>query len=115
MVRKWEEVRKRLSPEREARINERVADELERLSLNQLRIARNLTQQNLASILKINQGAVSKLEQRTDMYISTLRSYLKAMGADLQVKAIFADGEVVIDQFEEIEKRKRAPHRAIAS
>jgi hypothetical protein len=33
------------------------------------------------------------------MYISTLRSYISAMGGDLQIRAVFPDGEVVIDQF----------------
>jgi hypothetical protein len=40
------------------------------------------------------------LEKRTDMYVSTLRSYIQAMGGQLQVKAIFPEGEVEIEQFE---------------
>lgn len=110
MAHKWREIRKQLSPEREARIAQRITDEVERLSLTQLRTARELTQENLAKILNVNQGAVSKLEKRTDMYLSTLRSYLQAMGADLQIKAVFKDQEVVINQFEDIEERDR--HRA---
>jgi transcriptional regulator with XRE-family HTH domain len=113
MARKWKEVRKQLSPEREIRIASRIQQELGKLSLTQLRKARNLTQESLAKALRVNQGAVSKLEQRTDVYVSTLRSYLKAMGADLQVKAIFPDGEVLIDQFEEIAPPRRASVRAL--
>ena len=112
MARKWGEVRKQLSAEREARVRRRVQEELVRLSLQQLRSARNLTQENLARTLNIKQSAVSRLEQRTDMYVSTLRSYLKAMGAELQVKAVFPDGEVEIEQFEEIEAR---PKRAMSA
>ena len=111
MARKWGEVRKQLSAEREARVRRHVQEELLRLSLRQLRAARNLTQENLARTLNIKQSAVSRLEQRTDMYVSTLRSYLKAMGAELQVKAVFPDGEVEIEQFEEIEAR---PKRSVA-
>jgi DNA-binding XRE family transcriptional regulator len=59
-----------------------------------------LTQANLASILGINQGSVSKMEKRTDMYVSTLRSFIQAMGGQLQIKAIFPEGEVEIEQFE---------------
>ena len=112
MARKWGEVRKQLSAEREARVRRQVQEELLRLSLRQLRAARNLTQENLARTLNIKQSAVSRLEQRTDMYVSTLRSYLKAMGAELQVKAVFPDGEVEIEQFEEIEAR---PKRAMSA
>ena len=111
MARKWGEVRKQLSAEREARVRRHVQEELLRLSLRQLRAARNLTQENLARTLNIKQSAVSRMEQRTDMYVSTLRSYLKAMGAELQVKAVFPDGEVEIEQFEEIEAR---PKRSVA-
>ncbi|HVP54427.1 MAG TPA: XRE family transcriptional regulator [Candidatus Eisenbacteria bacterium] len=110
MAHKWREICKQLSPEREARIAQRIKDEVERLSLTQPRTARELTQDNLAKILNVNQGAVSKLEKRTDMYLSTLRSYLQAMGADLQIKAVFKDQEVVIRQVEDIEEHDR--HRA---
>lgn len=79
------------------------------MRLDQLREARNLTQTNLAQVLKVNQGAVSKLERRADMYVSTLRSYLKAMGAELQIKAIFPDGEVVIEQFEDLREGRNDP------
>jgi transcriptional regulator with XRE-family HTH domain len=102
MARKWTDIRKQLSPEGEQRIKQRVKDELG-LSLTQLRNARHLTQENLAKLLRVNQGAISKLEQRTDAYVSTLRSYLKAMGADLQITAVFSNREVVINQFEDID------------
>jgi len=40
------------------------------------------------------------MEKRTDMYLSTLRSYIKAMGGDLQIKDVFPEGEVQIEQFQ---------------
>jgi DNA-binding XRE family transcriptional regulator len=73
------------------------------MTLHQLREARSLTQVNLAKVLNVNQGAVSKMEKRTDMYVSTLRSYIKAMGGDLQIKAVFPEGEVQIEQFQRLE------------
>jgi DNA-binding XRE family transcriptional regulator len=76
-----------------------VKSVVESVTLNQLREARSLTQNNLASILGINQGSVSKMEKRTDMYISTLRSFIQAMGGQLQIKAVFPEGEVEIEQF----------------
>jgi transcriptional regulator with XRE-family HTH domain len=103
MARKWADIRRQLSPEREGELRDRVQRELDRLSLPQLRHARKLTQVSLSRTLNVNQGAVSKLEQRTDAYISTLRSYLKAMGADLQIRAVFPDTEIEISQFEDID------------
>jgi hypothetical protein len=61
-----------------------------------------LTQANLASILGVNQGSVSKMEKRADMYVSTLRSFIQAMGGQLQIKAVFPEGEVQIEQFENV-------------
>jgi transcriptional regulator with XRE-family HTH domain len=69
------------------------------MTLYQLREARNLTQVSLAKVLEINQGAVSRMEKRADMYVSTLRNFIQAMGGRLQVKAIFPEGEVEIEQF----------------
>lgn len=102
MARKWKEVRRRLSPELEEETKREVDAIGEALKLNQLREARTLTQTNLASILGINQGSVSKLEKRTDMYVSTLRSFVEAMGGQLQIRAVFPEGEVLIDQFEDL-------------
>lgn len=50
----------------------------------------------------MNQAAISKLEHQSDMYISTLRKFLSAMGGNLRIVASFQEGEVVIKQFEEI-------------
>jgi hypothetical protein len=55
---------------------------------------------NLAKALKINQGAVSTMEKRTDMYVSTLRNYIEAMGGNLKITAEFPEGTLEIDQFE---------------
>ena len=72
------------------------------MSLHQLRKARELTQSKIAEELHIGQGDVSKLERRTDMYVSTLTSYVQAVGADLEIRAVFSDGRTVkITQFAE--------------
>ena len=101
MARKWKDIRKQLSPEAEERIRQSVKDAARVMSLYQLREARKLTQVNLAQILNVNQGSVSKMEKRTDMYVSTLRSFIQAMGGQLQIKAVFAEGEIEIEQFED--------------
>ncbi len=73
---------------------------VEEMSLHQLRKARELTQTKIAEELHMGQGDVSKLERRTDMYVSTLASYLQAVGADLEIRAVFPNGRAVrITQF----------------
>jgi transcriptional regulator with XRE-family HTH domain len=72
------------------------------MPLDALRDAKQLTQSQMAQLLKISQGAVSKVERRNDMFISTLRNYVRAIGGDLQIRAIFPDGDVLIDQFKDI-------------
>jgi hypothetical protein len=42
------------------------------------------------------------MEKRTDMYVSTLRSFIQAMGGQLQIKAVFPEGEVEIEQFKNV-------------
>lgn len=76
--------------------------DLKELALNELRAARKLTQEQLADLLEIDQAAVSKLEHRTDMYLSTLRRLIKAMGGDLEIRARFPDGEIRIKQFRDL-------------
>jgi DNA-binding XRE family transcriptional regulator len=102
MAHNWRDIRRTLSPEQEEETRRYVKSVVEAVSLNQLREARSLTQANLASVLGVNQGSVSKMEKRTDMYVSTLRSFIQAMGGKLQIKAVFPEGEVEIDQFESL-------------
>lgn len=97
MARNFNELRARMSPESQARVAARVKEELAKVPLYQLRNAREMTQARLAEILEMDQGNISKLEKRTDMYLSTLRSYIEAMGGELEIRAVFPDGDVKID------------------
>jgi transcriptional regulator with XRE-family HTH domain len=90
-----------MSPERRARVENRVRKAIQEMALDELRSARQLTQSELADVLKVDQGSISKLERRTDMYISTLRRYVEAMGGSLQIRAVFPEGEVQIIQFQD--------------
>jgi DNA-binding XRE family transcriptional regulator len=98
----WRDIRRKLSPEQEEKTRQYVKSVVEAASLNQLREARSLTQANLAGILGVNQGSVSKMEKRTDMYVSTLRSFIQAMGGQLQIKAVFPEGDIEIVQFKDV-------------
>ncbi|MDR3751429.1 MAG: XRE family transcriptional regulator [Terracidiphilus sp.] len=97
MARNFDELRAKMSPERQARVAARVKEELARMPLQQIRNARQMTQTRLAELLEMDQGNISRLEQRTDMYLSTLRSYVEAMGGALEIRAVFPDGVVKID------------------
>lgn len=93
-----------LPPERQAEIRAR-ADQLiaEEMSLRDLRIARKLTQEKLAELLKIRQEGVSRLEQRSDLHLSTLRDVLHAMGGELRLVVEFPDRPpVVLSGFQEL-------------
>jgi len=70
------------------------------MPLDELRQAREMTQVLLARILKVNQAAVSKMERRADMYVSTLQDFVRAMGGELKITAKFPEGSVEINQFE---------------
>src|SRR5215831_18192949 len=76
----------------EARTKELIAEEM---SLQDLRKAIGKTQVALAKRLKVGQDAVSKLETRSDMYISTLRDVVKAMGGELELIARFTNRPAV--------------------
>ena len=76
------------------------------MALNELREARELTQESLAEILGVNQAAISKMERRTDMYLSTLKNIIKAMGGTLHIEARFPDGSVEINQFKDLRRGK---------
>ena len=102
MAKNFQELRASLSPAARAASEAEHRRLIEEMSLHQLRKARELTQTKIAEDLHMGQGDVSKLERRTDMYISTLASYLQAVGADLEIRAVFPDGRAVkITQFSE--------------
>lgn len=92
----WNEI----PPERRKRIDERVEAALLEMSLQDLRKERNLTQQDMARTLGLNQPALSKMEHQKDMNVSTLKRLIRAMGGELKLVAEFPEGEVLINQFD---------------
>jgi len=74
------------------------------MPLNELRQARDLSQQMLAELLQVQQPSIAKIEKRTDMHLSTLRSPIEAMGGELDVVARFPDGTVNISNFSDLGK-----------
>jgi predicted XRE-type DNA-binding protein len=101
VARNFKDLQMKISQERRARVEERVQKAIKEMALDELRTAREFTQAELSQVLKVDQGSISKLERRTDMYIGTLRRYIEAMGGSLQIRAVFPDGEVQIKQFQD--------------
>ena len=99
MARKFEELQAKMSPQARARSDALYKQLVAEMPLHELRQARELSQVKLAQALNVNQAAVSKMEHRTDMYISTLRDYIRAIGGDLDIVARFPDGDVKITNF----------------
>jgi transcriptional regulator with XRE-family HTH domain len=89
-----------MSPERRAKNEARARELLAEIALQELRQSLNLTQEQVAEIMQLNQAAVSKMERQTDMYISTLQRLVAALGGKLKLVASFPDKEVVINQFD---------------
>ncbi len=85
MARNFRELEARMSPESRARSDAQTKKMIAEMALDELREARELTQQHLANLLGINQAAVSKMERRSDMCISTLQSVIRAMGGRLKM------------------------------
>jgi predicted XRE-type DNA-binding protein len=90
------------SPEWRAEVARLKAEMQAEMDLAQLRAARKLSQAALGEILHVEQPAVAKLEKRTDMYVSTLRRFIEAMGGELEITARFADHTVRIKNFSDL-------------
>ena len=81
-----------LDPARRRKVEDRAAELIaEEMSLRQLRKARQLTQAHVARQLGISQDGVSRLEQRSDLLLSTLRKTVEAMGGSLSLIVRFPD------------------------
>lgn len=102
MAKKFRDLIADWSPERIARVEAEAAAMLREMRLDELRRARLKTQQDMAAALRTSQASVSKLERRTDMYLSTLRRYVQAMGGELEIIARFPEGPVRLEQFSEL-------------
>ena len=99
MARKFAELRSRMTPEAQARAAALAEGMLVQMQLQELRKSRSLTQVEVARTLGVEQTAVSKLERREDMFVSTLRDYVRALGGELRLVAKFPDAEIQADPF----------------
>ncbi len=105
MARSFNKLREEMAPERRQRNHAKTEAILKMMPLYELRHARKMSQEQLAEAMNVKQASISKLEHRVDIYISTLRRYVEAMGGSLVIQAMFPDGNVTINQFHTIEEQ----------
>jgi len=92
MTSKWEDVRRRkVAPDQEASAAAGVNALRDAIALHELRKERGMTQIEVAERLGKSQGNVSELERREDVYLSSLREYVEALGGHLEIAAVFDD------------------------
>jgi Helix-turn-helix. len=97
MARKLDDILNALPADRRQRLIEGGKHRLDEYkTLQDLRRARELTQERVAETLGVKQENVSRLEKRSDLLLSTLRSYIRAMGGDLDLVATFPDRDPVV-------------------
>ena len=105
MAQTYKKLRKTMSPEARKKSTKKAKKlVMEVEALQELREARECTQAELAKKLNTSQANVSKIERRTDIYLSTLRTYIEGVGGELEICAKFPDGSTVrVNQFHELE------------
>lgn len=112
---KWSEVRRRkVQPEDEAEIRAMKEAMLLASRLAELRVGSGVTQVELAKRLGRSQASVSATERRDDVFLSTLREYVEAIGGRLEVAAVFPDRRVLLRVGEERGRRKPGPAADVA-
>ncbi len=103
MKRNFNELLSEMKPETRSRVAARTDALLQEMALADLRRAREQTQEQLAKTLAVNQAWISRVERQTDMYLSTLRAYVEALGGELEISVRFGDRVVRLSQFADTE------------
>lgn len=102
--RNWANIRsEKVPPEQEAAVEAGVRALRDAISLRDLRAEQGVTQVELAGRLGKTQGSVSELERRDDVYLSSLREYVVALGGRLEIAAVFEDRTRLIDLMDALE------------
>jgi transcriptional regulator with XRE-family HTH domain len=85
------ELRARMSPEAQEKAAAKALRLEAEMDLAEVRRALKMSQEEIAQILHVGQGSVAKMEKRTDMYLSSLRRFIEAMGGELEITARFSE------------------------
>ena len=103
MAKPFKQLRDKMSPKAKAKANSKAREMLSGMPIHELRQALKLTQDEIAERMGINQAAVSKMERRPNILISTLRKYIEAMDAELRIQAKLPDGSVTFIELSDLE------------
>src|ERR1700730_12742554 len=108
------EILARMPAERQAKIAARAKELIaEEMTLQDLRRAKKLTQEQMAAALHIGQDSVSRIEKRSDFLLSTLRTYISAIGGSLDLVVRFPDrAPVILSSLEDVTQTP-APTRSV--
>ena len=98
----FNKLKKTMSVQSKDQVEKKLKQLQQEMALAEVRKAMSLTQTDLAEILHIKQAALARLENRTDMYISSLRKYIKALGGELNIIACFPEGDVHIQNLHDL-------------
>jgi len=104
----WNNLIKRMTPQRRARIEQGVREDLTEMLLSEIRRLAGLTQEQLAASLGVKQPTLSQLESQNDMQISTLRRIVEKLGGELEIIATLPTGRVALSQFKDTRKSQPA-------
>lgn len=99
MSKPFSNLRNKMSADSQKMVKAKTAVMTQELLLAEIRQAKNMSQEKLAELLNTKQASISKMERRVDMYISTLRNYVEALGGKLEIYADFPEGKLEIKQF----------------
>jgi DNA-binding transcriptional regulator YiaG len=104
MTKNFKELQAKMRLEARVRSEEAAKKMISEMGLAELREAMDLSQESLADTLHVKQASISKVERRSEMYISSLRRIIEAMGGELQIIANMPNGRVQSRQFTKIRK-----------
>lgn len=97
-VHKWADIKKgKLSDVDVERIDRQVKRDVVRMRLRELRRMSGKTQAEVAGIAKMTQSALSRMEQRDDSPVPSLRRYVEALGGELEIVAVIGNKRITLE------------------
>jgi len=115
VTRSFQELIAELPPERQERIAELGRTLIaEATLLRELRLERDVTQEQLAAMMGIRQASLSKIEHQDDLLVSTLRRYVEALGGTLEIRARFDRRTVTLRRYGSPATTDEVPRPALA-